>query len=160
MTADGGTVGLSRGTGYGRGGVNSFADRREAARQRLTSTAAAVLAVDDALHTLDRRLAASGHLDTFERLDTGGTLRASIRALLTVAHTTPGYDITVTHLSGVRARVRNTDAGLVVDILGPAHGESRAADQHDATVRARPEGSFDHPAGTGPAAPLFEPAPR
>ncbi len=90
MTADGGMAGLSRGTGFGRGGVNSFADRREAARQRLTTTASAVLAVDDALQTLDRRLAASGHLDTFERLDVGGTLRASIRALLTVAHTTPG----------------------------------------------------------------------
>jgi hypothetical protein len=139
--------------------VNSFADRREAARQRLTTTASAVLAVDDALQTLDRRLAASGHLDTFERLDVGGTLRASIRALLTVAHTTPGYDVTVTHLSGVRARVRNTDFGLVVDVLGPAPSD-RAAERPVDTPQRRPEGSVDHPAGTGRPAPLFDPGPR
>jgi hypothetical protein len=160
MTADGGMPGLSRGTGFGRGGVNSFAERREAARQRLTSTATAVVAIDEALQTLDHRLAASGHLETFERIDAGGTLRASIRALLTVAHTTPGYDLTVTHLSGVRARVRNTDFGLVVDILGPAHSESRAVEYPAVAPHHRPEGSPDHPAGTGRAAPLFEPAPR
>ena len=132
MIADSGTGGLARGTGFGRGGVNSFAERREAARQRLTTTARAAEAVDDALQTLDRRLAASGHLDTFEQLDAGGTLRASIRALLTVAHTTPGYDLTLTHASGVRVRVRNTDQGLTVDVLGPA----------------RPAGPAQHPAGT------------
>jgi hypothetical protein len=120
MSADSGPGGLARGSGFGRGGVNSFAQRREAARQRLTTTTRAAVAVDDALQTLDRRLAASGHLETFERLDTGGTLRASIRALLTVAHTTPGYDLTLTHTSGVRVRVRNTDQGLMVDVLGPA----------------------------------------
>jgi hypothetical protein len=131
MIADGGPGGLARGTGFGRGGVNSFAERREAARQRLTTTARAAVAVDDALQTLDRRLAASDHLETFESVDTGGTLRASIRALLTVAHTTPGYDLTLTHGSGVRVRVRNTDQGLTVDVLGPA----------------RPAGSAQHPAG-------------
>jgi hypothetical protein len=120
MIAESGPGGLARGAGFGRAGVNSFAQRREAARQRLTTTARAAVAVDEALQTLDRRLAASGHLDTFERLDTGGSLRASIRALLTVAHTTPGYDLTLTHTSGVRVRVRNTDQGLTVDVLGPA----------------------------------------
>jgi hypothetical protein len=120
MTADGGIAGLSRGAGFGRGGVNSFAERREAARQRLTTTARAAMAVDDALQVLDRRLAASGHLEAFERLDDDGALRASIRALLTVAHTTPGYDLTVTHLTGVRVRVRHAEYGLMVDVLGPA----------------------------------------
>jgi hypothetical protein len=129
MIADSGTGGLARGTGFGRGGVNSFAERREAARQRLTTTARAAEAVDDALQTLDRRLAASGHLDTFEQLDAGGTLRASIRALLTVAHTTPGYDLTLTYGSGVRVRVRNTDQGLTVDVLGPARPAGSA--QHE-----------------------------
>jgi hypothetical protein len=133
MIADSGPGGLARGAGFGRGGVNSFAERREAARQRLTTTTQAAVAVDEALHTLDRRLAASGHLETFEYLDTGGTLRASIRALLTVAHTTPGYDLTLTHGSGVRVRVRNSDSGLTVDVLGPA----------------RPAGSAQHPAGSG-----------
>lgn len=126
MIADSGPGGLARGTGFGRGGVNSFAERREAARQRLTTTARAAVVVDDALQTLDRRLAASGHLETFERLDTGGTLRASIRALLTVAHTTPGYDLTLTHVSGVRVRVRNTEQGLTVDVLGPARSAGSA----------------------------------
>src|SRR3712207_7171592 len=97
MIADSGPGGLARGAGFGRGGVNSFAERREAARQRLTTTARAALAVDEALQTLERRLALSGHLETFEQLDTGGALRASIRALLTVAHTTPGYDLTLMH---------------------------------------------------------------
>ena len=59
-------------------------------------------------------------------------MRASIRALLTVAHTTPGYDLTLTHGSGVRVRVRNSDHGLTVDVLGPA----------------RPAGSANHPAGS------------
>ena len=131
MIADSGPGGLARGAGFGRGGVNSFAERREAARQRLTTTARAAVVVDEALQTLDRRLAASGHLETFEGLDAGGTLRASIRALLTVAHTTPGYDMTLTHVSGVRVRVRNSDHGLTVDVLGPA----------------RPAGSAHHPAG-------------
>ena len=131
MIAESGPGGFARGAGFGRGGVNSFAERREAARQRLTTTARAAVAVDDALQTLDRRLAASGHLETFEQLDTGGSLRASIRALLTVAHTTAGYDLTVTHGSGVRVRVRNTDQDLTVDVLGPA----------------RPAGSEYHPVG-------------
>jgi hypothetical protein len=135
MIADSGTGGLARGTGFGRGGVNSFADRREAARQRLTTTARAAMAVDEALQTLDRRLTASGHLETFERLDAGGALRASIRALLTVAHTTPGYDLTLQHLSGVRVRVRNTDDTLAVDVLGPPP--------------PRPPAAAAHPAGTG-----------
>jgi len=138
MIADSGPGGLARGAGFGRGGVNSFAERREAARQRLTTTARAAVAVDEALQTLDRRLAASGHLDTFEQLDGGGTLRASIRALLTVAHTTPGYDLTLTHGSGVRVRVRNTEPGLTVDVLGPA----------------RPVGSSLHPAESGMAGEL------
>ena len=133
MIADSGPGGLARGTGFGRGGVNSFAERREAARQRLTTTARAAFAVDEALQTLERRLAMSGHLDTFERLDTGGALRASIRALLTVAHTTPGYDLTLMHTSGVRVRVRHPETGLAVDVLGPA----------------RPLGGVAHPAGTG-----------
>jgi hypothetical protein len=133
MIADSGPGGLARGAGFGRGGVNSFAERREAARQRLTTTARAAVAVDDALQTLDHRLAASGHLETFEQLDAGATLRASIRALLTVAHTTPGYDLTLTHGCGVCVRVRNSDQGLTVDVLGPA----------------RPAGSSQHPAGTG-----------
>jgi hypothetical protein len=137
MIADSGPGGLARGAGFGRGGVNSFADRREAARQRLTTTARAALAVDESLQTLDRRLAASGHLETFERLDADGALRASIRALLTVAHTTPGYDLTLQHLSGVRVRVRNTEHVLAVDVLGPAParppaGTAHAADAADA----------------------------
>jgi uncharacterized membrane-anchored protein len=121
MIADSGPGGLGRGAGFGRGGVNSFAERREAARQRLTTTARAAMVVDEALQTLDRRLAASGHLETFERLDAGGALRASIRALLTVAHTTSGYDVTLTHGSGIRVRVRNSDHGLTINVLGPAH---------------------------------------
>ncbi len=140
MIADCGPGGLARGAGFGRGGVNSFADRREAARQRLTTTARAALAVDEALQVLDRRLAASGHLETFERLDAGGALRASIRALLTVAHTTPGYDLTLHHLSGVRVRVRNTDQNLAVDVLGPP----------------RPPAVAAHPAGTGTPAPTAD----
>jgi hypothetical protein len=137
MIVDSGSGGLGRGAGFGRGGVNSFAERREAARQRLTTSARAAVAVDDALHTLDRRLAASGHLGTFERLDAGGALRASIRALLTVAHTTPGYDLTLTHGSGVRVRVRNADAGLTVDVLGPARPADPA--RHAAGGAASPE---------------------
>ena len=58
MIADSGPGGLARGAGFGRGGVNSFAERREAARQRLTTTARAALVVDETLQTLDRRLAA------------------------------------------------------------------------------------------------------
>ncbi len=139
MIAESGPGGLARGAGFGRGGVNSFADRREAARQRLTTTARAALAVDEALQVLDRRLTASGHLETFERLDAGGALRASVRALLTVAHTTPGYDLTLHHLSGVRVRVRNTEQSLAVDVLGPAP--------------ARPPAAAAHPAGTGTPAP-------
>lgn len=127
MIADTGPGGLARGTGFGRGGVNSFAERREAARQRLTTTARAALEVNEALQVLDGRLDASGHLATFERLDQGGALRASIRALLTVAHTTPGYDLTLTHLSGVRVRVRHGDSGLAVDVLGPARRDRAAA---------------------------------
>ncbi|HYY11619.1 MAG TPA: hypothetical protein VE781_11830 [Kineosporiaceae bacterium] len=133
MTADSGIVGLSRGSGFGRGGVNSFADRREAARQRLTTTAHAAMVVDEALQTLDRRLAASGHLGAFERLDSDGALRASVRALLTVAHTTPGYDLTLTHLTGVRVRVRHAEHGLTVDVLGPAL--PRTATGHPAGTR-------------------------
>ena len=133
MIADSGPGGLARGAGFGRGGVNSFAERREAARQRLTTTALAAVAIDDALQTLDRRLAASGHLDTFEQLDAGATLRASIRALLTVAHTTPGYDLTLTHLTGVRVRVRHAEHGLTVDVLGPAL--PRTATGHPAGTR-------------------------
>jgi hypothetical protein len=139
MIADSGPGGLARGAGFGRGGVNSFADRREAAQQRLTTTARAALAVDEALQILDRRLAASGHLETFERLDAGGALRASIRALLTVAHTTPGYDLTLHHLSGVRVRVRNREQGLAVDVLGPAP--------------SRPPAAVAYPAGSGTAGP-------
>ena len=139
MIADSGPGGLARGAGFGRGGVNSFADRREAARQRLTTTARAALAVDEALQTLDRRLAASGHLETFERLDADGALRASIRALLTVAHTTPGFDLTLQHVSGVRVRVRNTEDTLAVDVLGPAARPPAAATPSGGIGTAGPE---------------------
>ena len=114
------------------GRSNSFAERREAARQRLTTTARAALVVDVTLQTLDRRLAAWVSWGP-SSASTPADLAGSAAPLLTVAHATPGYDLPLAHGSGVRVRVRNSDHGLAV-----ASSARPALPARPITLRAAP----------------------
>lgn len=104
---------LARGMGFGRGGGHdSLAERREAAQRRLSSSvrtaelvACAVRAFDEAM--AERRLP-----------DPDGSLRASVRATLTIAYDRPGFDITVVPAHGALAvRVRHSPFGPEAEVL-------------------------------------------
>ena len=81
MTAD--RAGMGRGRGFGRGvGLDSLAERREAAQRRLSSSLRAAELVDCALRRLDEALTDQG----VEYLDP--SLRATVRGLLHLAYDT------------------------------------------------------------------------
>jgi hypothetical protein len=104
---------LSRGTGFGRGGgQNSLASRREAAQRRLSSSVRTAELVACALRAFDEAM-------TELRLpDPDGSLRASVRATLTIAYDKPGFDITMVPGHGALAvRVRHSSFGPEAEVL-------------------------------------------
>jgi len=93
--------------------IDTLMRRREAVEQRLSSSLHQAEVVDTALSVLDRSLA--------DRAQTGcadETLRASVRALLTVAVGDGDYDATLmlAH-AAVAVRIRHTLFGLQVDVV-------------------------------------------
>jgi hypothetical protein len=103
---------LARGVGFGRGGHESLAERREAAQRRLSSSVRTAQLVACALRAFDEALTERGLRDT------DGSLRASVRALLTIAYDEPGFDVLLVPAPGVLAvRVRHTPFGPESEVL-------------------------------------------
>jgi hypothetical protein len=124
--------------------IDALLRRREAVEQRLSSSAHQAELVDTALAALDQQLADRRNVRAAD-----SSLRASARALLTVALADADYDATLmpAHMP-VAVRVHNTLFGLQIDVVDramarpdrssvpepPAHqpGEAGPAGQHDA----------------------------
>jgi hypothetical protein len=103
---------LARGVGFGRGGHESLAERREAAQRRLSSSVRAAELVACALRAFDEAMAERGLPDP------DGSLRANVRATLTIAYDKPGFDVLLVPAPGVLAvRVRNTPFGPESELL-------------------------------------------
>jgi hypothetical protein len=104
--------GLTRGTGFGRaGGHDSLAERREAAQRRLSSSVRAAELVECALRRYDEALAEHG-------LEDHGSLRPTVRALLSLAYGTLDYDVTLLPASAdVAVRVRHTPFGPEAEVV-------------------------------------------
>lgn len=104
---------VARGVGFGRGGgMESLAERREAAQRRLSSSVRAAELVACALRAFDETMA--------ERSlpDPGGSLRDSVRATLTIAYDRPGFDVTLVPAPGdLAVRVRHTPFGPEAEVL-------------------------------------------
>jgi hypothetical protein len=105
--------GLARGVGFGRGGgLDSLAERREAAQRRLSSSARTAELVACALRAFDEAMS--------ERAlpDPDGSLRATVNATLTIAYDRPGYDVTLVPAPGdLAVRVRHTLFGPEAEVL-------------------------------------------
>lgn len=110
---DTGSAGLGRGTGFGRGGgLDSLAARREAAQRRLSSSVRATELVDCALRSFDEAVAERGVADP------DGSLRPTVRALLTLAYGAVGYDVTILPAaSDAAVRVRYTPFGPEAEVV-------------------------------------------
>jgi hypothetical protein len=119
---DAGWSGPSRGMGFGRaGGRESLADRREAAQRRLSSTVRTAELVECALRAFDEALAEHAGVDG------DGSLRSTVRSLLTLAYGTVDYDVMLLPPSGdVAVRVRHTPFGPEAEVvdLAPAPPET------------------------------------
>lgn len=101
-----------QGLGLGRNPAEAFAQRRLAAERRLSSSLRVTEMVDGALATVDEELAA------LSVVDTDGSLRATVRAALMVAHRVPRYDVAIAPARGrVAVRVMHTDAGLEAHVV-------------------------------------------
>jgi len=104
---------LARGVGFGRGGgPESLAERREAAQRRLSSSVRAAELVDCAVRAFDEVMT--------ERAlpDPDGSLRASVRAILTIAYDRLGFDVTLVPAPGdLAVRVRHTPFGPEAEVL-------------------------------------------
>jgi hypothetical protein len=103
----------SVGMSFGRPGrLDSVAQRREAAQRRLSSSLRRAQLVDCALRMLDEQLATRS-LD-----DDDNPVRASARALLSVACDTPGFDMTLMPAGGeAGVRVQHTAFGLETHVF-------------------------------------------
>jgi hypothetical protein len=100
------------GVGFGRSPVDSFAQRRLAAERRLSSSLRVTEMVEGALAAMDEELA---DLDV---ADPDGSLRATVRAALMVAHRVPRYDVAIAPARGrVAVRVTHTEAGLEAHVI-------------------------------------------
>jgi hypothetical protein len=117
--------------GFGRGGgYQSLAERREAARRRLSSSVRAAELVDCALRGFDEAMAERrlpGHDDA---------LRVTVRSALTIAYDRPGFDVTLVPAPGVVAvRVQHTPFGPEAEVLelppAPDDGAGPAPDTID-----------------------------
>jgi hypothetical protein len=111
-------AGLTRGMGFGRGGgTDSLAERREAAQRRLSSTVRAAELVECALRRFDEALSEQ------DVSDLDGSLRRTVRALLSLAYSTLDYDVTLLPASAdLAVCVRHTPFGPeaeIVDLSGP-----------------------------------------
>jgi hypothetical protein len=103
---------LARGAGFGRGGHESLAERREAAQRRLSSSVRTAELVACALRAFDEVMAEHGLPDP------DGSLRASVRAMLTIAYDKPDFDVLLVPAPGVLAvRVRHTPFGPESEVL-------------------------------------------
>jgi hypothetical protein len=134
---------LARGTGFGRGGgQNSLAARREAAQRRLSSSVRTAELVACALRAFDEAM-------TELRLpDPDGSLRASVRATLTIAYDKPGFDLTVVPAPGTLAvRVRHSPFGPEAEVL-----ELSPANQDEPAPSGRWEQLAEQPADVVPQA--------
>ena len=105
-----------RGVGFGRASaLDSFAARREAAQRRLSSTLRQTEMIDHAVRMLLEQLT------EFELSDDSGSLRATARALLSVASGAESYDVTFVDASVHAAiRVRHTTFGLEAEVVRPS----------------------------------------
>jgi hypothetical protein len=96
--------------------IDTLVRRREAVARRLSSSLHQAELVDTALAALDRQLADGTDVACADSL-----LRASARALLTVAVGDADYDATLTlaHIP-VDVRIHNTLFGLQIDVIDRA----------------------------------------
>jgi hypothetical protein len=100
------------GIGFGRGDADSFAQRRLAAEQRLSSSRRMTELVESALGRLDEQLAAHGVQDV------GGSLRATARSALLVAYEVPEYDMAIAPARGrIAVRITHSEFGLEVRVV-------------------------------------------
>jgi hypothetical protein len=96
--------------------IDTLIRRREAVEQRLSSSLHQAELVDTALEALDRQLA-----DRSDVRRTDSSLRASARALLTVALADADYDAILMPANvPVAVRIRHTLFGLQIDVVDRA----------------------------------------
>jgi len=127
---DAGLPVLARGVGFGRGGgTESLAERREAAQRRLSSSVRAAELVACALRAFDEAMTEQAIPDADE------SLRATVRAALTIAYEKPGFDVTLVPAPGdVAVRVRHTPFGPeaeVLELAPAAQPEPRPRDEDE-----------------------------
>ena len=118
-------IGLSAAAGSTiiAGRATSYADRRRAAAERLSKTADITQRLDAAVTVPAATSAAADVASGTRPIDPDGTLRASIRALIPVAHRTEGFDVTVSLGPSHQwaARIRRGPDGVTADLVpGPA----------------------------------------
>jgi hypothetical protein len=120
---------MGRGMDLGRAeSIDTLVRRREAVEQRLSFSLHQAEVVDTALADLDRGLADRAQLECADE-----TLRASARALLTVALGEVDYDVTLTPArAAVAVRIRHTLFGLQVDVVERASAGVPPATEHSA----------------------------
>jgi hypothetical protein len=95
--------------------VNALVQHRDTVEQRLWSSLRRAQLIDRALGEFDHQLADTGEASPED------ALRASVRALLTVASDVDGYDATLVPDRGYLAvRIRKTLFGLQVDVVDRA----------------------------------------
>jgi hypothetical protein len=136
IRSDAGSAGLARGTGFGRGGgLDSLAARREAAQRRLSSSVRAAELVDCALRGFDEAVAEQGVADP------DGSLRPTVRALLNLAYSVVGYDVTILPAAAdVAIRVRHTPFGPEAEVveLVPPRPEAAAPSRPSTPIAVAP----------------------
>lgn len=122
-------IGLSSSAGStiiaGRG--TSYADRRRAAAERLSKTANITQRLEAAV-AVPATEAADVVIDA-EPIDPDGTLRASIRALIPIAHRIEGFDVTVSLGPAHRwaVSIRRGPDGVIADLVPGAGAGAGAA---------------------------------
>jgi hypothetical protein len=122
-----------------RESIDTRMRRREAVEQRLSSSVHHAELVDTALAAMDRQLADRGDV---RRPDS--SLRASARALLTVALADADYDATLMPAHApIAVRVHNTLFGLQIDVV------DRAMTRPDRPSVAEPAAHQQGEAGPG-----------
>lgn len=133
------------------GGRTSYADRRRAAAERLSTTAEITQRLDTVIEVTGAEAESAG---PSVPIDPDGTLRAAVRALLPLAYRTDDFDVAVSLGPGHRwaARIRRSGSGICTELI-PGPGSAPTAVVPSSVVPSSVVPSPAGPSSSGGAPP-------